>query len=324
MSCRTGALTPGRRYCVRRELRVALPEGPREAQDGPKGSPPAMRAHFMLWQLKTRTIPLGARPLLMGIVNITPDSFSDGGKFLAPQAALTQALKLLDSGAGLLDLGGESTRPNAQPIAPEEEQSRVLPVLDAILKARPDAILSVDTYHAQTAAAAIQSGAEIVNDVSGLRWDPAMAETLARLRPGAILMHTRGKPTEWRALPPLAPDEVFPLVLDGLRQTLALAAAAGIARESILLDPGFGFGKLGSDNFILLHRLAELHELGYPILAGLSRKRFLTAHLDSPTPAQILEATTAAHLQCIAAGVHILRVHEIPTALLEAVSKAKS
>jgi dihydropteroate synthase len=145
-----------------------------------------------------------------------------------------------------------------------------------------------------------------------------MAETLARLQPGAILMHTRGKPTEWRTLPPLAPDEVMPLVLDGLRQTLAQALAAGIPPETIVLDPGFGFGKLGPDNFILLDRLAEFHQLGFPLLAGLSRKRFLTAHLTNPTPAQILEATTAAHLRCIAAGAHILRVHEIPASLLEA------
>ena len=269
----------------------------------------------MHWQLKTRRLSLAARPLLKGIVNITPDSFSDGGSFLAPQAALIQALKLLDAGADLLDLGGESTRPNAQPITSEEEQSRILPVLDAILKLRPDTILSVDTYHAQTAAAAIEAGAEIINDVSGLQWDPTMAETLARLKPGAILMHTRGKPTEWRSLPPLAPEEVMPLVLNGLRQTLAQAERAGIGRETIVLDPGFGFGKLGPDNFILLNHLADLHQLGYPILAGLSRKRFLTAHLDSPTAAQILEATTAAHLHCIAAGAHILRVHEIPAEL---------
>jgi dihydropteroate synthase len=254
----------------------------------------------------------------MGIVNITPDSFSDGGNFLNPQAALTQALSLLDAGADLLDLGGESTRPNAQPITPKEERSRVLPVLEALLKARPGAIVSVDTYHSQTAAAAIAAGAEIINDVSGLQWDARMAETLARLQPGAILMHTRGKPTEWRTLPPLAPDEVMPLVLDGLRQTLAQALAAGIPPETIVLDPGFGFGKLGPDNFILLDRLAEFHQLGFPLLAGLSRKRFLTAHLTNPTPAQILEATTAAHLRCIAAGAHILRVHEIPASLLEA------
>ena len=276
----------------------------------------------MLWRLKTRTMPLGERPLLMGIVNITPDSFSDGGNFLTPQAGLTQALKLLGDGADLLDLGGESTRPNAQPITPEEEQSRVLPVLAAILKARPATILSVDTYHARTASVAIAAGAEIINDVSGLQWDPAMAETLARLQPGVILMHTRGKPTEWRTLPPLAPDEVMPLVLEGLRRTLAQAAAAGIPPETIVLDPGFGFGKLGPDNFILLNHLADLHQLGHPILAALSRKRFLTAHLTNPTPAQILEATTAAHLRCIAAGAHILRLHEIP-ATLRAAAKQK-
>ncbi len=274
----------------------------------------------MIWQLKTRTLSLTERPLLMGIVNITPDSFSDGGNFFTLQAALSQALSLLDDGADLLDLGGESTRPNAEPVTSEKEQSRILPVLEAILKARPDTIISVDTYHAQTAAVALEAGAEIINDVSGLQWDPRMAETLARLQPGAILMHTRGKPTEWRTLPPMAPEEVMPLVLNGLRRTLGQAADAGIRPETIVLDPGFGFGKLGPDNFILLNHLAELHQLGVPLLAGLSRKRFLTSHLTNPTSTQILEATTAAHLRCIAAGAHILRVHEIPAELRIAVN----
>jgi dihydropteroate synthase len=275
----------------------------------------------MLWQLKTRTIPLGARPLLMGIVNVTPDSFSDGGQFLTPNSAVAQALKLLDDGADLLDLGGESTRPNAQPITPAEEQARVLPVLTAILQSRPDTIVSVDTYHAGTARAAVAAGAQMINDVSGLQWDPRMAGTLAELEPGAILMHTRGRPTEWRTLPPLAPQDVMPLVLNGLRQTLAQAAAAGIPRETIVLDPGFGFGKLGPDNFILLHHLADLHQLGFPLLAGLSRKRFLTAHLVNPTPAERLEATTAANLACLRAGAHILRIHEIPEQLRAAANR---
>jgi dihydropteroate synthase len=273
-----------------------------------------MRTHLH-WQLKTRTLPLGERPLLMGILNVTPDSFSDGGRFLTPEAALRHALQMLDQGADMLDLGGESTRPDAEPTTPEEEQSRVLPVLDCILKARPQTILSVDTYHAATAAAALNAGAEIINDVSGLLWDPAMAGVLAEKKPGAILMHTRGRPTQWRDLPPLAPDQVVPLVLDGLRHTIALAAQARVLRDTIVLDPGFGFGKLGADNRILLDRLGELHQLGFPILAGLSRKRFLTAHLAQPTAEQVIEATTAANRRAILAGAHILRVHDIPAAV---------
>jgi dihydropteroate synthase len=262
--------------------------------------------------LKTRTLSLGTRPLLMGIVNVTPDSFSDGGQFFSPQAAVGHALRLLDSGADLLDLGGESTRPGAIPLTSGEEQARILPVLAGILKARPEAIVSVDTYHAATAQAAVDAGAEIVNDVSGLLWDASMARVLAEAKCGCILMHTRGRPQDWSTLPTLAPDEVLPLVLNGLRQTLALAEQAGIAREAIVLDPGFGFGKLGEANWTLLERFGELRQLGYPLLAGLSRKRFLTAHLADPTLADRDAATHAANSGAIAAGAHLLRVHAMP------------
>ena len=268
------------------------------------------RPHF-LWRLRTRTLPLGERTLLMGIINITPDSFSDGGQFFSTQAAVDQALKLLDEGADLLDLGGESTRPGSSPISSNEEQSRILPVLRAILQARRQTILSIDTYHAQTAYAALDLGAEIVNDVSGLLWDVQMAPTLARNKPGAILMHTRGTPDEWKHLPPLASSEVLPLVQQGLSHTLAIAHQAGIPPESIVLDPGFGFGKLGADNFSLLAHLSALKALGRPILAGISRKRFLTAGLPNPGPEQREQATAAANVAAILAGVHILRVHDI-------------
>ncbi len=264
-----------------------------------------------LWQLRTRTISLGERPLLMGILNVTPDSFSDGGAYLNPSAAVAQALQLLDEGADLLDLGGESTRPNATPVTAEEEQARILPVLRAILQARPGTIVSVDTYHAATAAVAIQHGAEIINDVSGLLWDAEMAPLLAREKPGTILMHTRGKPQEWATLPPLAPEAVMPHVLSGLRHTLGLARAAGIPEETIVLDPGFGFGKLGSENEILLDRFAELQQLGRPLLAGLSRKRFLTANRPNSSPEMRLEATFEANQRAIRAGAHLLRVHEV-------------
>jgi dihydropteroate synthase len=289
----------------------------RSVQNPTKWSPPAIRAPF-LWQLRTRTLPLGERTLLMGILNVTPDSFSDGGQFFSPEAAVNQAFKLLDEGADLLDLGGESTRPSSTPISPAEEQARILPVLKSILKARPQAILSVDTYHAETAKAALDLGAEIINDVSGLLWDEAMAALLARKQPGVILMHTRGRPHEWRTQPPLAASEVLPLVRDGLAHSLSLALTAGLAPEKIVLDPGFGFGKLGQENVILLTHLADLHQLGRPILAGLSRKRFLTAHLTNPTPEERLAATTAAHRTAIAAGAQILRVHDVPAAFLAA------
>jgi dihydropteroate synthase len=218
----------------------------------------------------------------MGILNITPDSFSDGGRFFSPASALAHALRMLDEGADLLDLGGESTRPSSTPISPAEEQARVLPTLRAILAARPAAILSIDTYHAETARLAIEAGAEIVNDVSGHLWDPAMSATCAALACGAILMHTRGRPHQWRTQPALAPPEVVPLVLADLSARANAALAGGIPRDSIVLDPGFGFGKIRDENFPLLAHLDQLHTLGFPILAGLSRKSFLTRPPASP------------------------------------------
>jgi dihydropteroate synthase len=271
------------------------------------------RPHFD-WRLRTRTLALGDRTLLMGVLNVTPDSFSDGGRFAEPQNALDQALRLLDEGADILDLGGESTRPNAVPISATEEQDRILPVVSAILQARPEAIVSVDTYHAATAQAALGAGAEIINDVSGLMWDPGMAAVLAAAQPGAVLMHSRGKPQEWASLPTLRPNAVLPLVHDGLAQTLALARRAGIAEDRIVLDPGFGFGKLGAENVSLLAGFAQLHALGRPMLAGISRKRFLTAGLENPDEEARLHATTAANTVAVLAGAHLLRVHDVAAA----------
>jgi dihydropteroate synthase len=291
--------------------------------------PFAVRPQFD-WRLRARSLPLGERTLIMGILNATPDSFSDGGQFLDPHAALTHALDMLDDGADLLDLGGESTRPNSTPVTPHEEQARVLPILRAILAARPDAILSIDTYHAETARLAIESGAEIVNDVSGLLWDETMAATCATLACGVVLMHTRGRPQQWRTLPALAPADVLPLVLRELNERAQAALAAGIARDAIVLDPGFGFGKSFDENYPLLAQFDRLHMLGYPLLAGLSRKSFLHRALaqadqpDSPNPARaqdslhepnpthaLQDATTAANTAAILAGAHILRVHDV-------------
>jgi dihydropteroate synthase len=250
----------------------------------------------------------------MGILNVTPDSFSDGGHFYspgnAPARAVDHALQMLDEGADLLDIGGESTRPNATPLTPEEEQTRILPVIEAILKQRPQTILSIDTYHATTAQCAIEAGVEIVNDVSGHLWDPTMSQTCAQLGCGAILMHTRGRPQDWPHQQPLAPDEVLPLVLEGLRDRLEAATAAGIPCNKIVLDPGFGFGKRLDENDPLLAHLDALHQLHQPILAGLSRKSFLARAGEDPGASRI-QATTAANTAAILAGVHILRVHDV-------------
>jgi len=271
--------------------------------------PFATRARFD-WRLRTRTLSLGPRTLVMGILNVTPDSFSDGGQFLSTEAGLAHALEMLDDGADILDLGGESTRPNAMPTSPVEEQARVIPVLRAILAVRPDTILSIDTHHAETARLAIETGVEIVNDVSGHLWDAAMSSACAELGCGAVLMHTRGRPQEWRTLPALAAGEVLPMVLEGLESRAQAALAAGIARDSIVLDPGFGFGKAFDENYPLLAQLDQLHTLGFPILAGVSRKGFLS-RAAAVGLADPVARTTAANTAAVLAGAHILRVHDV-------------
>jgi dihydropteroate synthase len=282
------------------------------------------------WRLRSRTHPLGERTIIMGILNVTPDSFSDGGHFYSPQhatdRAVTHATQMLDEGAQILDIGGESTRPNATPLPPEEEQSRILPVIESILQQSPDTILSVDTFHASTAQLAVEAGAEIVNDVSGHLWDASMSTICAALGCGAVLMHTRGRPQEWPTLPPLAPGEVFPLVLHELTDRIEAALAAGIPRDRIVLDPGLGFGKRLDENYPILAHLEHLQRFNLPILIGASRKGFLghtlaesnplaALHQTQPPTDARLHATTAANVAAILAGAHILRVHDVRPAV---------
>ena len=280
------------------------------------------------WRLRSRTLELGRRTLVMGIVNVTPDSFSDGGQFFDPQAAIDHAMQLLDEGADLLDLGAESTRPGSQaggapgtPQAPavtsEEEQARLLPVLAGILKNQPNAIVSIDTYKAATARAALAAGAEIINDVSGFRWDREMAAICAEARAGLVLMHTRGRPEEWHGLPKLAPDALLESVRVGLAESLRVANAAGIPSDAVVLDPGYGFGKGYEENYALLARQAELLALGRPLLAGLSRKSFLgrtlaPLHDGKDAPVEDREAASlAALVAAILHGASIVRVHAV-------------
>jgi dihydropteroate synthase len=263
----------------------------------------------------------------MGVVNITPDSFSDGGLCLETEAAIAHGIRLLDEGADILDLGAESTRPgsraggDAPAVSAEEEQSRLLPVVEGILRVRPDAIVSVDTYKAATAHAALVSGAEIVNDVSGFSWDPDMPAVCAMHKAGVVLMHTRGQPEEWRTQPQLEGEALVELVGHGLRTSLAAATAAGIAAESIVLDPGYGFGKRFNENYALLARQGELLSLGRPLLAGVSRKSFLGRTLaplygGSPPPADEREtASIAAMVAAILAGASMVRVHAVRPAV---------
>jgi dihydropteroate synthase len=279
------------------------------------------------WRLRTRTLELGVRTLVMGVVNITPDSFSDGGFFLDTERAIAHAVRLAEAGADILDLGAESTRPGsnaggAEPfVSAQEEQARLLPVLEGILKALPHAVLSVDTYKEETARAALATGAEIINDVSGFAWDPATAQVCAEFGAGVVLTHTRGKPEEWRGQLQLEPEVLMKMVHDGLTASMKTAAGAGIANDAIVLDPGYGFGKKFGENYALLARQAELLELGRPLLAGLSRKSFLGHTLaplfggkDAPTDARA-NASLAAMTAAILNGASIVRVHEVRPAV---------
>lgn len=272
-----------------------------------------MRPKFT-WQLRSRTLALGERTLIMGVVNVTPDSFSDGGQFLDPERAVAHALKLLSEGADILDVGGESTRPGRKAIvSAEEESQRVLPVIEGILRQSPQAIISVDTYRASTAENALAAGAEVVNDVSGFTWDPQMLSFLAARKCGCVLMHTRGRPEEWRDLPPLPPHEVVPLVERDLRRLSDQALAAGIIRPRLVLDPGFGFGKRYEENYPLLAGLGHLHQLGFPLLAGTSRKSFLAKTSASHSQVYEIErlsGTLATVTASVLQGVHLVRVHD--------------
>jgi dihydropteroate synthase len=281
----------------------------------------AMERPSYLWRLRTRTLELGVRTLVMGILNVTPDSFSDGGKFLARDHAVAHALKMLDDGADLLDIGGESTRPGTpvveSGIPATEELHRILPVIEDVLRERPQTILSVDTYKAEVARAAVKAGCEIVNDVSALRWDDHMATTAADLACGVILMHTRGRPQGWRNLPPSA--DIVAEVKADLRGYAKVALDNGIAKDHIMLDVGIGFGKKFEQNYPLLAGLDQLHELGFPLLVGTSRKSFIGRTLavkgkDAPSN-QRLYGSLAAATASVLKGAHVVRVHDVKPAV---------
>ncbi|MGZ4842625.1 MAG: dihydropteroate synthase [Candidatus Angelobacter sp.] len=274
-----------------------------------------------LWRLRSRSLELGDRTLVMGILNVTPDSFSDGGKFLARDHAVAHALKMLDDGADLLDIGGESTRPGTpvveSGIPAAEELRRILPVVEDILRERPGAILSVDTYKAEVARAAVNAGCEIVNDVSALRWDEQMAATVVELNCGVILMHTRGRPEEWRNLPPSA--DIVAEVKTELRDYAQAALGHGIAKDHIMLDVGIGFGKKFEQNYPLLAGLDQLHDLGFPLLVGTSRKSFIGRTLardgNDALPDQRLHGSLAAATASVLKGAHVVRVHDVKAAV---------
>jgi dihydropteroate synthase len=255
----------------------------------------------------------GRRTLLMGILNVTPDSFSDGGQFFAPEAAITQAEKMVTEGADILDVGGESTRPATfktnEPLDPDEERRRILPVIEALATRLPDVPISVDTYKAEIARDAVAAGAVLVNDISALRADPEMARTVAELGVPVCLMHLLGLPKSIPVEPHY--EDVVGEVAAHLKERAEAAEAMGIAHDDILIDPGIGFGKTVHHNLELLRRLPEIVALGYPVLIGTSRKSTIGKVLGGLPPEDRLEGTAATVALAIAAGVAIVRVHDV-------------
>jgi dihydropteroate synthase len=243
------------------------------------------------------------------VLNVTPDSFSDGGNFLDPERAATRAAAMLDEGAQIIDVGGESTRPGSDPVAPEEEARRVVPVIREIMAERPGAIVSIDTYHAGTAEAALQAGASIVNDVSALRGDPRMADVVADAGCPVILMHMLGEPKTMQRDPRY--DDVVREVRDFLAERAERAIAAGMEEENIILDPGIGFGKTLEHNLALLRHLDSLVELGFPVLVGASRKSFIGRITGIEEAKDRLFGTVAANVIACSRGATFFRVHDV-------------
>jgi dihydropteroate synthase len=252
---------------------------------------------------------LGPDPVLMGVLNVTPDSFSDGGDFLDSGKAASRAAAMLDEGAEIIDVGGESTRPGSDPVPQEEEVHRIVPVIQKIVAERPDAIVSIDTYRAATAGAALEAGARIVNDVSALRGDPRMAAFAAAARCPLILMHMLGEPKTMQSDPRYG--DVVREVRDFLAARAEHAVAAGVEPENIILDPGIGFGKTLEHNLELLRRLDELAELGFPVLVGASRKSFIGRITGVEEAKERVSGTVAANVMAYERGATFFRVHDV-------------
>jgi len=255
------------------------------------------------------TRPWSPGPVVVGILNVTPDSFSDGGDFLDPEAAAEHAASMLDEGAGIIDVGGESTRPGSDPVPQEEEIRRVVPVIERILAARPEAVISVDTYRSETAAAALEAGARIVNDVTALRGDPRMAPVVADAQCPVILMHMQGEPKTMQREPRY--EDVVSEVRDFLRSRAEHAVSAGVRPEDIIVDPGIGFGKNLDHNLALLRNLQAVVDLGFPVLIGVSRKRFIGSITGVEEAAERVFGTVATTVLAYEKGATLFRVHDV-------------
>ncbi len=247
----------------------------------------------------------------MGVLNVTPDSFSDGGKYYNKRKAIARALEMAAEGADIIDVGGESTRPGARGITAEEERLRIIPVIEAISK-RLKIPVSVDTRKAKVADSAIRAGASIVNDISGLKYDPAMAGVAAEYGAGVIVMHMKGTPRDMQRSPRY--HNIIAEIKSGLRESIRIARRAGINEKNIIVDPGIGFGKTAGHNLEILNRLGEFKELGRPICVGTSRKSFIGRILNSRDAGDRLSGTIATCVVAIMRGANILRVHDVKEA----------
>jgi dihydropteroate synthase len=252
---------------------------------------------------------LGPDPILMGVLNVTPDSFSDGGDFLGPERAVARAATMLDEGAQIIDVGGESTRPGSDPVSPEEEARRVVPVIRELLAELPDAIVSVDTHRSGTAVAALEAGARIVNDVTALRGDPRLADVVAGARCPVVLMHMLGEPKTMQRAPRYG--DVVREVRDFLAERAGHAVSAGVEEENIILDPGIGFGKTLEHNLALLNNLDSIVELGFPVLVGASRKSFIGKITGVEEARERVPGTLAANVIAYERGATFFRVHDV-------------
>ncbi|HEX5884753.1 MAG TPA: dihydropteroate synthase [Pyrinomonadaceae bacterium] len=266
------------------------------------------------WHIKDRVLPIGERTLIMGILNVTPDSFSDGGQFLNLDKALAHAEQMMAEGADIIDVGGESTRPGGEPVTVDEEIERVVPVIKALAQ-RTDTPISVDTTKSEVARAALDAGAGIVNDISALRFDFYIADAVARAGAGLVLMHSRGTPATMHRLPPVA--DIMEEVTSSLRASVHMAERRRVKRESIVIDPGIGFGKTQEQNLELIAKLDQLIAAfpDYPLLIGTSRKSFIGRILGDAPPEARLHGTMATITAAILRGAHIVRVHDVKEAV---------
>jgi len=259
-------------------------------------------------RLRNHSLDLSQKTLIMGILNVTPDSFSDGGTYFSRASAIDRALQMADEGADIIDIGGESTRPGAEPVSLEEELDRTIPVITELAR-KLSIPISIDTYKAEVARRALEAGASIVNDISGLRFDPKMAETIAAYDAAVVIMHIKGTPKDMQVNPHY--DDLFGEIISYLKEGIEMARSSGIDEEGMIVDPGIGFGKRPEHNLLIINQLKRFTVLDKPILMGVSRKSFIGIALDNAPPQERLEGTAAAVALSVYNGAQIVRVHDV-------------